>query len=265
MDAAASSVAKDLTRILDRKRIPISDAWYARATLAAHAADADGKQPRLFIPSRDTAKRLMEAVDNLLGHDESEDIKAVVIWIGATTGNRFANVMYLRLPQINLNLRRPLLHGDIAVEWRLTKNQRDRSKRHEEVYKFKWSVEPPPRVLRWFKKNAQETRSFEELMDPAWGRLRVAGTITTLLRRATSDPNITSYVFRDALETILKDDPEVTPELMEKLLDHQVKTSKAYYRPSKKEIVSRQRKAATKTKAAAAKKKVAAKGRRSRK
>jgi hypothetical protein len=52
---------------------------------------------------------------------------------------------------------------------------------------------------------------------------------------------------------------------MEKLLDHQVKTSKAYYRPSKKEIVSRQRKAATKTKAAAAKKKVAAKGRRSRK
>lgn len=196
---------------MERSPLHIKNSWKLRSTLRLGHADEDQRQPRQV---RLETNELVTIVNQLNGFDQA------IAWLSFATGARTHNLMRLRFSQILLEVNR------LIIEQRITKTVRERSKRRELSYLYEWSMAPPLCVKNFFENGAPE-KLINAGLPVKYSPDRVATTLTYQLRKV-SKTKLTSYVFRDHLEDKLES-LEIPVEERERLMDHCINTSEAFY------------------------------------
>jgi integrase len=144
------------------------------------------------------------------------------MWLLLATGARPADIFRLTFQQIIVG------KEELTVSWWLRKAQRYRRERHEETYPYSWSC-PPSTMVRKFLRDGPPTHGVLPVR-PDLGQRRVAQTASAAIKREF--PDLTSYVFRDRMESILEE-AGTTERDVKLLLDHSGTTSRSSYQKSR--------------------------------
>jgi hypothetical protein len=205
MGMAASSLSTYVDGLL--QIVPIKDGWQVRRIASAAHANSEPVQPRATAWNDDELKALICST-TVIGD-------AVLLWMLLTTGNRAADVERLTFQQVRLT------KDSLIVSWWLRKAQRTRAERTEQTYLFAWGI-PPPKSVRSFLTEGPPKHNILPI-GACYSLRRVAAHATSLVEHL----GLTSYVFRDRMESILAELPGAD---VKGLLDHTARTGAACYR-----------------------------------
>ena len=208
---ATSSMHTAVTALLSRRIFEKGTKWFIGSTMAAAHSHAKPVQARVSEWNEDLLLRAVQS--------EVDEKDQALLWLSMATGNRDADVERLYPDQITFE------KNFVEVDWWLRKRQRKPAqKKKGQRYEYDWSCKPSQSTLAYFKRAPKTTTIFAG--EAKYSLKRIANHVTALLRK--TNPDWTSYIFRDRMDEILRAEGK-TSEEVKALLDHTGQTGSANY------------------------------------